>query len=121
MVDRSKRVELVEAGNNVMVLNDSQATDPESECSVAARDCQLETGSLNVAVGQPQTLTYLSQAETGAHQTSFLPMKINSLSPPASCSMSLNHAMCCQEDHRTGAKLLFRAFHKVDSTDRALH
>jgi len=67
MVDRSKRVELVEAGNNVMVLNDSQATDPESECSVAARDCQLETGSLNVAVGQPQTLTYLSQAETGAH------------------------------------------------------
>src|SRR5260370_12084196 len=67
MVDRSKRVELVEAGNNVMVLNDSQATDPESECSVAARDCQLETGSLNVAVGQPQTLTYLSQAETGTH------------------------------------------------------
>src|SRR5260370_12608463 len=100
MVDRSKRVELVEAGNNVMVLNDSQATDPERECSVAARDCQLETGSLNVAVGQPQTLTYLSQAKTGTHLGLRIERCTRAQIPP---TLPQKNTLRCPTSHRSSA------------------
>jgi len=69
MVDGRQGIELVQAGNDTVILNVRQAADANDEFGASVACGQFEAGAFHIAIGQAKTLTSLPKMETGIHRS----------------------------------------------------